>query len=208
MAHFLAIFLSALAWLGSCEAKWLGVHGQLFPVVEENFLEWIQSEMAWAEDQFSVELREKLRASIEEPHVVLSLPTALKSRSTMFDPTLVLKDHVRDESGKILFARGTSLNPLDVVQLSAPLLFINGFDNRQIEWARVEGRIGKWILVMGRPSELSEQEGKEVYFDQGGYLVRKFGIATLPARVTQVGRVLLVEEIAMEESNETEDINC
>ena len=47
------------------------------------------------------------------------------------------------------------------------------------------------------PVELIEAWGTWVYFDQGGYLVERFGIEALPAVVSQDGARLRVEEIAI-----------
>ena len=55
----------------------------------------------------------------------------------------------------------------------------------------------KPILTRGSPVELIEAWGTWVYFDQGGYLVERFGIEALPAIVSQDGARLRVEEIAI-----------
>jgi len=55
-----------------------------------------------------------------------------------------------------------------------------------------------WILVKGSPFELEEKKERPVYFDQGGALSEKFGIRSIPCRITQQGEKLLIEEIPLQ----------
>ena len=64
------------------------------------------------------------------------------------------------------------------------------------EWA---GK-GKPVLVGGSWVDLNKAWGQQVYFDQKGTLVNRFGIRAVPATVVQQGRVLLVSEIPTESS--------
>jgi conjugal transfer pilus assembly protein TraW len=193
---YLLILLSLLLSSHDLFAANLGVHGELFPVVEENLLERIRSK---ADCGIPEMVLDKLVALVEEPRVHRRLPNAVNSRSFEFDPSIVLKRDIPDGSGGVLYRRGHRLNPLDLVDLAAPLLFFNGSEESHLSWAREEHSGSKWILVAGSPLGLAEQEAREVYFDQGGYLVHKFGIEALPARVSQKKKILLIEEIELKE---------
>ena len=64
-----------------------------------------------------------------------------------------------------------------------------------VEAAEAEALEVKPILVGGSPVQVMEQWQRRVFFDQGGVLVRKFGIKAVPATVRRAGDVLQVEEV-------------
>ena len=68
--------------------------------------------------------------------------------------------------------------------LSRSLLFIDGADSESIEVAQKLYQSQKdmrVVLVKGAPAEVSQKLNRRVFFDQGGALVRVFGIEALPA---------------------------
>jgi conjugal transfer pilus assembly protein TraW len=102
----------------------------------------------------------------------------------------------------VLFAAGTVKNPLDVVSMSKHLLFFDGRDARQVKRARelidlYRGRV-KPILVGGSYLNLMKSWQIPVYYDQQGLLVRKLGITAVPAIVSQEGKRLRVDELALQ----------
>ncbi len=78
---------------------------------------------------------------------------------------------------------------------------MDGDDPEQVAWAIRQHQAAeashkpKIILVQGAPFGLSQKWGLPIYFDQSGILVKKLGIAQVPARVSQKEKALLVEEI-------------
>lgn len=68
--------------------------------------------------------------------------------------------------------------------LSRSLLFIDGRDAKSIGTAQKLYQSQKdmrVVLVNGTPAEVSEKLNRRVFFDQGGALVRVFGIKAVPA---------------------------
>ena len=68
--------------------------------------------------------------------------------------------------------------------LSRSLLFIDGTDEESLEAARKLLKSHKdmrIVLVSGSPAEVSEKLNQRIFFDQGGGLVRVFGIEAVPA---------------------------
>lgn len=68
--------------------------------------------------------------------------------------------------------------------LSRSLLFIDGKDAKSIGTAQKLYQSQKdmrVVLVNGTPAEVSEKLNRRVFFDQGGTLVRVFGIKAVPA---------------------------
>ena len=53
----------------------------------------------------------------------------------------------------------------------------------------------KPIMVAGPPLEMSRKWKTQVYFDQGGALVRKLGIQRVPSLVTQENKKLRIDEL-------------
>lgn len=73
---------------------------------------------------------------------------------------------------------------LPMPHLSRSLLFIDGTDAESLEAAQKLYQSQKDIrvvLVNGTPAEVSEKLNRRVFFDQGGALVRVFGIEAVPA---------------------------
>jgi conjugal transfer pilus assembly protein TraW len=117
-------------------------------------------------------------------------------RRWSFDPTITVDTDIKDDKGRTVIARGTRVNPLDTVPLRSPLVFLNGDDKAQIDWAlaRFGKTPAKFILVSGAPLELMKGHQRRFYFDQGGKLSSHFAIRAVPAVVEQQGRQLLITE--------------
>ena len=73
---------------------------------------------------------------------------------------------------------------------------LDGDDPEQLAWAtrRYASTKAKLILVRGAPLELMKARQRRFYFDQGGSLVKHFGIRAVPATVEQQGRLLIITE--------------
>ena len=85
------------------------------------------------------------------------------------------------------------------MRLRSSLVFLDGDDPAQIAWAsqRYGTTSAKLILVRGAPLALMKARQRRFYFDQGGTLVKHFGIRAVPAVVEQQGRVLRVSEVPL-----------
>ena len=130
---------------------------------------------------------------------------ASATRSWRFDPTITVERNIADDKGRVIIAAGTRVNPLDTVPLRAPLVFLDGDDPAQLAWAarRFAATRAKLILVRGAPLELMKARQRRFYFDQGGSLVKHFGIRAVPATVEQQDRALIVTEQAIERKERT-----
>ena len=92
-----------------------------------------------------------------------------------------------------LYSGGDLRDYLDVDLLVARTEF------QRASWAlkRFGSTPAKLILVKGAPLELMKARQRRFYFDQGGTLVKRFGIRAVPASVEQQGRVLVITEQAV-----------
>lgn len=205
MAGFLLLLCSALhAPFSDAVAADLGVHGQVFPVAEPDMLEMIMAKLRQMEAEGKItEMQEGLKsrtaAYAVRPPAVPGIGTAVQARSWLYDPAVVLNRDLQDQDGNVFQKSGRRINPLDYINLSQQMLFINGDDEKQVAWAkRTESALGgraKIILVRGAVADHSRREGKPYYFDQGGKLTERFGIRNVPALIRQEGRYLRIEEV-------------
>ncbi len=196
------------AWMVSAEAKDFGTLGQTFPIQEKSLLEVIQTKLQNLSTLGQLERHQKYliqEASykIKRPASVKGLHRTVTPRSFGYDPTITVPYDLKDHQGKVFHVQGTHLNPLDTHTLHQPLLFIDGEDSEQVEWARrnlkraVSKLLPKVIFVKGSPLDRTEHLQQPVYFDQGGFLIQKLGITQVPAKVIQKGKILWIEEVSI-----------
>ncbi len=205
VALLIAPFLACLGAATPALARDYGQQGAVWPVVEPDLLAQIHARLTRLEKtgetaRLNEELRRRTVARVNRPEPVAGLGAAAATRSWRFDPTITVDRDIADEKGRVIIAAGTRVNPLDTVPLRAPLVFLDGDDPVQLAWAarRFGKSQAKLILVRGAPLELMKARQRRFYFDQGGSLVKHFGIRAVPATVEQQGRVLLVTEQAIE----------
>jgi conjugal transfer pilus assembly protein TraW len=183
----------------------LGVVGPVYPVQEPDLRRAIEARLQ--EKERTGELARLQRegiaraeASLREPPPVIGLQRTVTPRVTHVDASLHVARDFLAPDGTTLVPPGR-INPLDYVQLSTRLLFFDARDRAQIAHAarlidQHQGRV-KPILVGGSFVDLTRQWRRPVYYDQGGALVRRLGIRQVPALVSQDGKRLRVEEIAL-----------
>lgn len=191
-------------------AKDFGNRGANYPVAEESILLSLQKKFA------ELDLKkegERMRSIAEErvrnPAPVSGIMPAKETREFWHDPTYILTEDAVLPCGRVLYKAGTAVNPLDYMDLDRRLFFIDGREEKQVEWLRgqllpdsssfdkkIEDRI---ILVGGSPPEIQDKLGFEVYFDQGGELTTRFGIRGSPAVAEQAGKNLKIVEVAVDE---------
>ena len=190
-------------------AKDFGNRGANYPVAEESILLSLQKKFA------ELDLKkegERMRSIAEErvrnPAPVSGIMPAKETREFWHDPTYILTEDAVLPCGRVLYKAGTRVNPLDYMNLDRRLFFIDGREEKQVEWLRgqllpdsssfdkkIEDRI---ILVGGSPPEIQDKLGFEVYFDQGGELTTRFGIRGSPAVAEQAGKNLKIVEVAVD----------
>lgn len=206
LKHKFLLLLILIASFEKAMAKDFGKNGASFEIKEEGFLSMIYRKLEKVDiEQEQKKMQELVRKKIEEPDPIEGIVKAEKNRSFMYDPTYILPDNVYLPDGKLLYFAGTRVNPLDHIELDKKLIFIDGRDKSQIEWFKMQVEDGnasendKLILVAGRPFDLEKELSREVYFDQHGSLTGKFEIKAFPATVEQNGKVLKVQEVALED---------
>ena len=192
----------------SLEAKTFEDLGHSFEIEEESFLTMIQRRVEEARIEGKLEaieedVKKRVKERVMNPVPVFALQKTTQERSWYFDPSITLATDIRDHKSRLVYPKGTKVNPLHKLSWGEPLILIDGSDEEQISWAinhvkeQGEGAEprGKIVLTKGSPIQISRQTGQRFYFDQGGAITKKFQIKQVPARITQDGDKLLVEEL-------------
>jgi conjugal transfer pilus assembly protein TraW len=185
-------------------ARDYGNVGQTFPVIETDLLATIETRLRRAEAsgelaRVNAQFAKRAEEKVKRPTPVPGLSVAERGRTWDFDPTVTIQHDVRDQKGNLIAAAGQRVNPLDFVVIRQDLVFVDGDDPAQLDWAtgRYADAGAKIIFVNGSPFEAMSREKRRFYFDQEGKLTRKFGIEHIPAVVTRAGRVMRVSEIVL-----------
>ena len=202
-AMLLVAGLAALPAAGipaTAPAKDLGVRGATWAIAEPDLLEQIESRLLEMERsgelaRFEADARERARRRIEEPDPVPGIAPAREERSRTFDPVITVARDIRTPDGVLIAAAGTRVNPLERMALSRDLLFVDGRRTAEVAWALAHESPAKIVLLAGRPLDLMRRHRRPFFFDTGGTLAARFGIAATPSLVEQAGTRLRITEI-------------
>ncbi|WP_340642417.1 type-F conjugative transfer system protein TraW [Photobacterium damselae] len=218
--------IAALLLSPPLHAKSLGVIAPTFDIIEIDMLDWINArlthyqetgEMAAMEARF----KEQVKQSVKRPAPVAGItPTANPTTFTV-DPTLTLAADIKDNEGKVLFKKGLKINPFNAktwpngqalphLQLSKQLVFLDGDDKRQLnfakrylanERAKAKPLPIKWVLINGEPETVFQFLGERIYFDQLGNITRQLKVKHVPSVAMQDGFAWKIQEFDV--SNES-----
>jgi len=182
----------------------LGIVGPTYEIAERDLIEAIKDKFRRMEAsgdlaRMQADYQRQVVGGVEHPRPVAGIRSTETSRTFYIDPTWTLDRNVIDEKGNLLFPAGTRINPLDYDRMTRTLLFFDGRDKRQLAFAKrliAESKTAvKPILVAGEPLKLMREWKREVFYDQGGALSRRFSITQSPAVVRQEGNRLRVDEL-------------
>jgi conjugal transfer pilus assembly protein TraW len=199
MAKLINYFSLPLLLVSTLSAKDLGCHGELFPIQEESLLEVIKKRLLKMQESGTLETYQRQLAEHAKRKALNPEPVKIQHtkipRTFYYDPTLTLFEDLEDHEGRIFAKKGERANPLEIIPLTKELLFIDGEDEPQVNWALSRTLSSKIILVKGQPLKMEERHDRSFYFDQLGFLTQTLGIKQVPARVFQEGNRLKIEEL-------------
>ena len=200
MTRAAAIMLVAVIAALPATAKDLGVRGATWPVAEPDLLVEIETRLqemqrSGALARLEEEARIRARLRLEEPEPVPGIAPATEERSRPFDPAIVVAQDIRTPDGTLIAVAGTRLDPLERMGLTRDLIFVDGRREAEIAWALAHGRPAKIVLLAGRPLDLMRRHRRPFFFDTGGRLAARFGIAATPTLVERDGSRLRLTEI-------------
>lgn len=181
-----------------------GVMGQTWGIAEPDLLTTIDTRLKTLQANGGIaRMQAKMRANAEHrvrnPLPVSGITPVREARSWTFDPSIVLDRDLRDVKGNLVAAAGTRVNPMAFVAMKTDLVFIDGRDDAQVEWAlkRWSATAAKIIFVAGSPFERMGEKKRRFFFDQQGKLTGHFGITHVPAVVAPEGTAMRVSEIEL-----------
>ena len=178
--------------------------GPSYPVTEPDMLQEIQRVLREKERtgelaRLKSEAITRSKRSVENPPAVTGLVHTSFPRTFYLDPSYRVPQTLIGPNGEVIARAGDTINPLDYVSLSKHWLFFDGRDQTQVAKAKqliahYNGKV-KPIMTAGAVLELTRKWKRQVYFDQGGTLVKKLGIRQVPALVSQEGKRLRIDEL-------------
>ncbi|KKY64897.1 type-F conjugative transfer system protein TraW [Klebsiella aerogenes] len=170
----------------------LGTWGDLWPIQEQDMLSLITQRLEaleksgrWGQEMEA--FKERVKTNSQRPAPVEGIKKADKYEQRWFDPSIKLTEDLKDQNGVLFARKGQVLNPLKTVPFMQTLYFIDGDDPDQVAWMKrqvLETLISKIILVKGSIPDTSAALDSRIYFDQNGVLSQRFGLTSVPARIT------------------------
>lgn len=198
------IILATLGLFFSFDAtsKDFGVVGHTYMVKEQDIVEYIKAQLKETDlAELEEKTKEAVRKRVNRPLPVENITKATENKSYYFDPTHTLNENIYDHEGRLIHPIGTTIHPLQKVPFRNALIFINGDDKEQVEFAvsayKDRDSKAKIVLINGSPIELQKEHKIWIYFDQSGVLTKKFGIEHVPAVVSQEKLKLRIDEVKL-----------
>lgn len=153
--------------------------------------------------------RDKMEDAIRHP-APLGVATSYARLSMVRELRFTLPSDYRNERGQVVAKAGTVIEPLKIQPLRSGLVFIDGRDQRQIQYAIERGRKQplKIVLTAGSPLDLRVKYkdapwfnviGIPFYFDQRKMIINNFkmlygiDLKSVPVVLTQQGEKLAIE---------------
>ena len=192
------ILLVGLIFCSDAFASDFGVIGKTYPIKENDLIIAMQKRMAEKvkSGEFNKEidrLKKKSQQYVARPKGI-KLPTATKYTAVKIDVQYRLPSDIQDANGRVLYKRGTVVNPLEIYPIRKGFCFIDGDDKRQVTWAKKACYPdNKIVLVNGNYLDVAKETNLRIYFDQQQKLVSRFNISAVPTVIRQSGNALMKE---------------
>lgn len=140
-------------------------------------------------------------SSLGRPTPVKGLKPTRISRTIERDLTVTLAVDLKNTDGEVIQKAGTKINPLESLFTKKWLIFLDGDNESQLQWALKQYKdqygLVKLVLVNGSPLNLMQQYEVPFYFDQAGHLSQYFKLEQIPAKVYQEKDKLIIAEVKM-----------
>ena len=192
--------LCAVLFAVTAQAKVLGNIGATYDIAEKDALVEIEARAKGID--WSEVLKRKSIEEYDGPEERVHLPRADRGRTYSVDMTYSLTMDVPDGRGGILYPQGYTFNPLDYVVLSRTLVVINGNDPDQVRWyaaSAYRGRLDVMLLLTeGSYRKLGRKLDAPPYYADTR-VIGRLQLAAVPSVIRQEGKMLLVEEIDVQQ---------
>lgn len=178
----------------------LGTVGEVYPVAESDVREEMKQEAMANWERKKEEYQEKISAY--QPVDLHRLPRAERDRSFLVDMSFTLDRDVKDEEGRVVYAKGATFNPLEYMNLSIGLVVIDGSDAAQLKWFRQspysKNHRVKLLLSGGYAQELITALNRAVFYLSRD-MAERLQLTAVPCVAVQQGKQMQVTEFLIEE---------
>lgn len=192
MRFLLLTLLVALSGLSN--AGEVARQGKMWPITERDMREVIMEQVAQVDTKA---IQSELQGSVKtylDTRPDFGLPPPVRSATKWLDLTWTLPDDiiipVKQADGslktRVLYPKGTRVNPVVANRPHDALVFFNGKNKRQVAAVKelVKASPERWVLIQtaGNPEKTSEGLGLPVFHAERA-LLERFAITNVPAVV-------------------------
>lgn len=206
----------------SLYAKDLGNFGQTYAISELNMIDLIQKTLKQKQENGELKkLEEQFKATVKKEVLTpspVNLVTTTKPKLLEYIPSYTVDHDTKDAQGKILYRKGTTINPFDIstypkqirkyyspISYSKDLIFFDGRDKRQLNFIKAllvdlnkKNKQYKLIMTGGNIADTSKYLASRVYFDQDGKLSSQMKIQHVPTVAYQSEDHFNLQEYSVE----------
>jgi hypothetical protein len=182
----------------------LGTVGKTYPIVENDFYEWITNQVKKNADKIEKIDKDKLHDLVSKQlYVDFDLPDAKEHKIKEYEPVYILNHDIKDQSGNILYTKGYSYNVFNYVTFKKQYFFLNAERKEHIikylEYSRkynnlqpiiTKGSLSYFYQIVKQYQKNPFPAGKATKL-----MLDKMFIKKLPSLVYQKEKKLIVEEI-------------
>ena len=196
---FITIIL-AIGMHGEALAKDLGKYGATYPIIEEDAISQLKKAIAkydW--EKFKIKQKEKIKNF--KPKDLVDLPVAKEDKVFKVDMTGAIKEDIIGRDGEVIYPKGYKYNPMEYVFMRRIIVFINGKDEKQIEWYKKSpypADMRTMLLITdGSYLDVRKKLNTMTVYYANKEIIERMGIKAVPSVAVQKGTELEVQEYAL-----------
>ena len=201
---FITIIL-AIGMHGEALAKDLGKYGATYPIIEEDAISQLKKAIArydW--EKFKIKQKEKIKNF--KPKDLVDLPVAKEDKVFKVDMTGAIKEDIIGRDGEVIYPKGYKYNPMEYVFMRRIIVFINGKDEKQIEWYKKSpypADMRTMLLITdGSYLDVRKKLNTMTVYYANKEIIERMGIKALPSVAVQKGTELEVQEYALKKEKQ------
>ena len=181
-------------------AKDLGTYGATYPIMEGDAIAQMKKAIAGYDwEKFKRKQREEINNY--KPKDLVDLPTVREDKVFKVDMTGTIKEDIVGKDGEVIYPKGYRYNPMEYVFMRRIIVFVNGKDEKQIEWYKKSPYPTdmRTMLLITDGSYLNVRKKLKaltVYY-ANKEIIERMGIKAVPSVAVQKGTELEVREYAL-----------
>ena len=181
-------------------AKDLGKYGTTYPIIEEDAISQMKKAIAGYDwEKFKSKQREKINNY--KPKDLVDLPTVQEEKVFKVDMTGSIKEDIIGRDGVVIYPKGYRYNPMEYVFMRRILVFINGKDEKQIQWYKKSpypSDMRTMLLITdGSYLDVRKKLNTPSVYYANREIIDRMGIKAVPSVAVQKGTELEVKEYAL-----------